>query len=275
MKILKTFILVTICLFCSLSASAYDFKVGDIYYTIISNTDFTVAVTYGDSKYSGKITIPETITYNEKTYSVTSIGNQAFRDCYVTSVTIPNSVTSIGNQAFSGCRHLFSITIPESVTSIGYAAFFDCWRLTSVTIPNSVTYIQNHAFSECTSLTSVTIGNSVTSIDMNAFSRCPSLTSIKVESGNPILDSRDNCNAIIKTSTNKLIIGCKETIIPNSVTSIGEYAFSSCSGLTSVTIPNSVTSIEQRAFEGCSSLTSVTIPNSVTTIEDGAFWACI
>ncbi|MDY4184962.1 MAG: leucine-rich repeat domain-containing protein, partial [Sodaliphilus sp.] len=120
-------------------------------------------------------------------------------------------------------------------------------------------------------LTSVTIPNSVTSIGNEAFSRCRGLTSIKVESGNSVYDSRENCNAIIETATNTLISGCKNTIIPNSVTSIGNEAFWRCSGLTSVTIPKSVTEIGTKAFYCCFGLTSVTIPNSVTSIGERAF----
>ena len=104
--------------------------------------------------------------------------------------------------------------------------------------------------------------------------KCSGLTSIVVEEGNPVYDSRNNCNAIIETATNTLLSGCKTTIIPNSVTSIGDYAFTGCSGLTSVTIPNSVTSIGDGAFEACIDLTSVTIPNSVTSIGDEAFYYC-
>ena len=192
----------------------------------------------------------------------------------ITSVTIGNSVTSIGNWAFWNCTSLTSVTIPNSVTSIGNSALYGCSNLTSVTIPNSVTSIGDRAFSGCSGLTSVAIPNSVTSIGGDVFSNCSSLTSIIVESGNSMYDSRDNCNAIIETSTNTLIAGCPNTIIPNSVTSIGEGAFSGCSGLTSVAIPNSVTSIGDRAFSGCSGLTSVAIPNSVTSIGDRAFSGC-
>ena len=126
----------------------------------------------------------------------------------------------------------------------------------------------------CSVLTSVTIGNGVTSIGGSVFGYCSELTSIVVENGNPIFDSRDGCNAIIETSSNTLFLGCKGTIIPNSVTSIGEDAFRFCSGLTSVTIPNSVTSIKMDAFEYCSELTSVTIGNGVTYIGNDAFYGC-
>ena len=138
----------------------------------------------------------------------------------------------------------------------------------------NVTSIGDAAFLGCSDLHSVKIPNSVTSIGMRAFSECTGLTSIIVESGNTKYDSRDNCNAIIETATNTLVVGFNNTIIPNSVTSIGDFAFLGCSGLTSVTIPNSVTSIGEWAFSDCSGLTSVTIGNSVTSIGEWAFDGC-
>ena len=230
--------------------------------------------------------------------SVTTIGEGAFRDCTgLTSVTIGHGVTSIGASAFIGCSSLKSVEIPNSVTTIGGDAFSSCSSLTSVEIPNSVTTIGEDAFRDCDGLTSVTIPNSVTTIRSGAFAECTGCTSIVVESGNPVYDSRNNCNAIIETASNTLIAGCKNTIIPNSVTTIGQNAFDGCSGLTSVTIPNSVTTIGQkafwccldlasvtmgngvtsigeRAFDSCSGLTSVTIPNSVTNIGRDAFYGC-
>ncbi len=207
--------------------------------------------------------------YNGSSYSY----NFDLRE-QITSFTFGDNVESIPAYLCSGMSNLTSITIPNSVTSIGSSAFRGCTSLTSITIPNSVTSIGNNAFWCCWRLTAIDIPNSVTSIGEGAFSYCNSLTSIVVENGNTKYDSRNNCNAIIETATNTLIAGCQTTIIPNSVTSIGEYAFSYCSSLTSIEIPNSVTSIRGYAFYNCSSLTSITIPNSVTSIGAYAFYGC-
>ena len=244
-----------------------------LYYNIVDG-HAEVVNPFTGSYVSGNLVIPSTVTYNGDTYNVTVLYG-TFQGCFgLTSVSIPNSITSIGESAFRGCSGLTTVTIPNSVTAIGNEAFSGCSGLTTVTIPNAVISIGESAFSECSGLTSLTIPNSVTAIGNEAFSGCSGLTSITVESGNVVYDSRENCNAIIETSTNTLITGCMNTIIPNSVTSIDSYAFSGCSGLTSVTIPNSVTSIGNGAFSGCSGLTSVTIPNSVTSIRNSTFRYC-
>ena len=241
------------------------------------------------------ITIPE---------GVTSIGGYAFAICSsLTSITIPESVTSIGKDAFSfssslaafyissietWCKVSFSdspssahdlylngelvteLVIPKGVTSIGNYAFCNCTGLTFVTIPEGVTSIGMYAFSGCSSLTSITIPESVTEIGLRAFHYQGSLTSIVVEEGNKVYDSRDNCNAIIETSSNTLIKGCNSTIIPESVVEIESEAFYNCSDLTSITIPEDVTEIGNNAFNGCTSLKEVIIEDGNTTLSLGA-----
>ena len=269
MKTIKTLLLTITALLCSLTATAHDFWVGGIYYTITDATNQTVEVTDRDGNYSdvytGSVVIPESVTYNDITYSVTSIGDWTFGNCRgLTNITIPNSVTSIGEDAFYNCTGLTSIVIPNSVTSIGEDAFCLCTGLTTITIPNSVTSISASAFYSCKGLTSIEIPNSVTSIGSSAFKNCTGLTSITIP----------NSVTSIGNSAFSLCTGLTSITIPNSVTSIGEDSFNGCTGLTSVIIPNSVTSIGYGAFESCSGLTSVIIPNSVTSIGSSAFKNC-
>ena len=243
-----------------LAMMAYDCEVDGIYYNVVvkAKTASVTKASYYNDQYRGVIVIPATFEYNGVVYTVTGIENEAFTEQLwrnewerKTSITIPNTVTSIGNSAFQYCSGLISIDIPDGVTSIGGNAFF-----------------------YCSGLTSVSIGNGVTSIGGTVFSGCRGLTYITVDSENPNYDSRNNCNAIIEKSTNTLIVGCKNTIIPDDVTSIGDNAFQYCSGLTSIDIPNSVTSIGGGAFLGCTSLTSIDIPDDVTSIGGSAFSGC-
>ncbi len=310
---LKFLALAVIELLCSMSVSAYSFEVDGIYYSITSESEKTVAVTYRgrycDSydEYSGTVSIPDSVTYNGSTYIVTSIGEFAFGENYIgefsrltsveipnsvtsigygafsdcsdlTSVEIPNSVTRIGEYAFEGCSWLISVVIPNNVTSIDQGVFKGCSRLTSVEIPNSVTYIGRIAFNGCSSLTSVEIPNSVTRIDISAFKDCSGLTSVNIEDVAAwckigFNDSQANPLSYAK---NLYLNGEKvtELVIPDGVTSIGEYAFYNCSALTSVEIPNSVTSIGKQAFDGCYNLKTV-LNRSDLTFTKGRDNGCI
>ena len=207
--------------------------------------------------------------------SLTEIGKYAFRGCSgLTELILPNSVTSIGDFAFHGCRGLTELILPNGITRIEESAFRGCSGLTELTLPSSVTSIGESAFSGCSGLTELTLPNSVTSIGNYAFSDCSGLEKITVDRGNKRYDSWGNCNSIIETGTNTLIVGCKNSVIPNSVTSIGDGAFRGCSGLTELTLPNIVTSIGDCAFYGCSGLTELILPNSVRSIGDIAFTYC-
>ena len=211
----------------------------------------------------------------ELSSSVETMSYAAFYGCSaLTSLVLPNSLKAIGNYVFSDCSSLTSLVLPNSVETIGSSAFSGCSALTSLVLPNSVENIGDFAFYGWSSLTSLVIPNSVIEIGNAAFQNCSSLNRISVNANNPVYDSREGCNAIVERASNTLVVGCKETFIPNSVTSIGHSAFYGCSELTSLVVPNSVTNIDDYAMHSCSSLTNFVIPNSVKRIGKFAFNGC-
>ena len=212
-----------------------------------------------------------TYSYDSETKTLTISGRGPMKDCVIWDKG--EIVEKFSSPFTDFVENVTKIIIEGDVTSIGGGVFSGCSSLTNVTIPNSVTSIGAGAFWECSSLTSITISSYVTSIGYSAFAGCSGLVTITVDSNNTVYDSRNNCNAIIETSTNTLIAGCKNTTIPNNVTSIGYCAFDG-SGFTSITIPSSVTSIGEGAFEYCENLTSITIPEGVMSIGVRAFNGC-
>ena len=158
-------------------------------------------------------------------------------------ITIPASVKEIGSRAFSQCVSLEEIIIPEGVTRIGEYAFYGCTGLKRIYIPSSVTLIENMALTGCYSLTEIVISKD-----------------------NPIYDSRNNCNALIETASNKLIYGCGGTIIPDTVTSIEDGAFHGSETLKEIEIPASVKEIGMAAFGSCPALERIVLPESITSI---------
>jgi len=239
--------------------------------------------------------------------AVSVINDRTFQNCSaLQSIRIPENVTSIGVSAFNGCQSLLSLTIPAKVTNIGSNAFVGCGGLESMavdaqntvydsrdncnaiietktnvllagckntTIPQGVTRLREKAFEGCQGLSAIFIPKSVESIERGVFNGCSNLSSIVVEEGNPIYDSRSQCNAIIETATNTLLFGCSNTSFPSDVTVIGEYAFQYCN-FQFFTIPESVTSIGTGAFFQCEKLEGINLPDSLTSLGDHAFYNC-
>ena len=259
--------------------------------SVVSISDWAF---YWCGGFTGSLTIPN---------SVTNIGEYAFSQCgFDGTLTLPDSVFEIKTQAFEGCQFIGDLIIPNSVTTIGDLAFAFCYGFTgALIIPDSVTYIGDGAFEYCSGFYgTLTIPSSVNHIGANPFSNMWGIYEIDVESGNEVYDSRDNCNAIIETNTNKLISGCENTVIPNSIVCIGikafagcswlgnsgnsnipntvtiieDYAFSDCVGLNILEYPSSLTYIGNNAFEGCYDLSVVNLPNTVTYIGEHAFRLC-
>lgn len=270
-------------------------EVEGFFYNIYSGS-IDAEVTENPNKYSGDIVIPETFSYKGKRYKVTSIGKNAFRLCEnLSSVVMPNSVTTIDRWAFCDSE-MKSIILSSNLSKIEQEAFNGCKKLEEINLPEKLITIDVGAFAYCESLKSLVIPQNVMSIGAGAFKECSGLRSITVDKENKVYDSRNDCNAVILSSNNTLVVGCASTLIPKDILIIGDMAFCGCkdltsisipngvtiickgaftwSGLTSVDIPNSVTRIGEFAFQSCKKLLSITIPESVTVIDEVAFSAC-
>jgi len=303
---------------------AYDFITfapsGQILYcNILDQNNHLVGLSFGNSKPTGDLVIPETIYCNGADWTVVEIMEEAFRESTITSVVIPNTVTTIGNRAFYLCTSLSgTVVIPNSVNTVGYHAFCRCDRLTEVVlpakdvtylygcfmttgltgtltlpeglvtigeemfnnndklthvvIPHTVTTISQNAFSDCNKLEEILIPNSVTTIYCNPFYCSEKIESVMVEEGNPIYYSVNNC--VINQATNTLVIGCKNSVIPEGIEAIGPYAFGQC-GLTEMPeIPLSVTTIGEHAFMSCDYKGSLVLPETVTNFGQEVFIFC-
>lgn len=242
--------------------------------------------------------IPDEIVYNDFHYPVTSIGKEAFYQLRtLNSVTIPKNIRYIGESAFSRCsslktieipdgiisiepstfshcKSLVSVSLPDSLQIIGHHAFYECKSLKSISLPSRIYEIEKFAFAHCESLCSIVIPENVTKISGTALSSCSSLSSIIVDECNLVYDSRYNCNAIIESSTNALIVGCGISVIPEGVITIKRGAFYDCNSLVFIQIPESVNTIEYNAFAYCRRLNSMIIPKGVSYIEGSAFSNC-
>ena len=240
--------------------------------------------------------------------SINFIDTFAFSSCdKLKSINLPIELTTISGSMFHGCSNLESIYIHKNITNIAIGAFNWCDNLDKIVvdsentvydsrdnsnaiietatnklivgsnntiIPESVTVIGDHALHGRIKLKNIYIHKGISSIGTNAFGRIPSVEKIEIDKQNPTYDSRDNSNAIIETATNKLITGCKNTVIPNTVTIIGRSAFWYSTNLEKIDIPSSVVEIETSAFNNCTSLGEVNIANGLTKINLWSFGSC-
>ena len=298
---MKRIYLLTIIFFFSLIVRAVNVEIDGIMYSINVKTGLTEVVANPSHQYKGDIVIPESITYEGKQYTVTAIGESAFFQRDITSITFPNSITSVGRAAFYCCSLLDSVVLPEKVTVIGDMLFANCTSLRRVVIPEGLTLIDNSAFNSCYSLDSLIIPNSVTRIEDWAFALCKGLTYVEMSRGLtyvgrgafgdcsalntviiPDLSSWSminfgdyNSNPLTTTKTLKINNEeIRDLVIPDDVTYIGDYAFRGCTNITSVTMGENVTKIGTSAFYGCKNCASITIGENVTSIGSWAFYGC-
>lgn len=297
----KLFFVMLVGLLAALSPKAHAFEVDGMYYGINSDNT-TVFVTSGPNKYRGDITIPNTVVYEGKTYTVSSIRSSAFSGCdNLTSVKMGESITSIGSNAFSSSQSLRAVTIGKSVKTIGDFAFYGCSALTEIIIPDNVTFIGESICSYCNYLTSATIGDGVTDIGYRSFLNCRRLKEVTIGKNVAFIGDEAfyNCTELTKVNIKDLTAWClidfdgsavanplcyahhlflngqeiKDLIIPETISEIRNFTFNGGSGFTSVDLGN-VTSIGWASFSVCTGLKTINFGRSLTTIGNSAFSSC-
>lgn len=279
----KTLSVITL-LFCAIAISAQEIATIDSIKYYLDNGQATIMSTTATS--SGDLKIPESVTYNNVSYTVSSISTKAFSGTTISSVTLPNSITSMGDGCFYCCRTLTSVTLPDGITSLPNECFSGCIKLTNIKLPHGITTLGNYCFDECSNLAAITLPDGITSLGEACFDRCSSLSSIALPDG--ITSLGEACfygcykitSMTIPNSVTSIGVLCfsgtglTSISIPNSITSLPYGCFYYCTDLTSITIPSSVTTIGGQCFANCSSLTSIVLPNSITSIGDDCFSKC-
>lgn len=279
----KSLLLATMLASVGLASSATEFTVDGIKYNVTDNNAKTVEVIANNYQYQYDITIPETITNNGTTWTVTAIGQGAFSRCNVYSVQIPNSVTSIGQYAFNSSA-VMQITLPESLKEIESGTFKECTNLKTIELPKTLTSIGQAAFYG-SGLLSVEVPNSVTIIEREAFCFCESLEKVKLPESLRVIPplAFDNCHNLREINFPETLveIGSKafyrtklsSVTIPENVTIINEYTFCNCSELKSVKLPSHLTEIHNRGF-AATGITELSLPNTLLILDEWAFNAC-
>lgn len=244
------------------------FLADGIYYRLrdmTTNDEVEVCgVPEGIANYSGDITIPATVTRNNKVYTVTGIYNSAFSGSSIKSISLPEGLQVIRGHAFNSCQSLTEIEIPSTVEELGSHVFYNCYKLNKLTLHDGLKTIREYAFAYCTQLANVTLPNTVTVIEHNTFYGCSGLTAI-------------TWPASVNTIEDNMFDGCEKltnVTLPATLTSIKHAAFYNCRSLLKITLPESLTTIGYEAFRGCRALTSIVIPNGVKTIESSTFSYC-
>ena len=251
-----------------LNATAYDFAVDGVYYSITDSEALTVSTTYASTSYNSYadsvITLPAAVVYNDITYSVTSIGASTFRKCTsLKQVSLPATITSISDNAFYQCTALETVGLPSTITTMGGYAFYQCYALSAITLPDSLTSVGNYAFYQDTSIVALNFPTSLTTAGNYAFNGLTKLTSVTLDNFTSLGNyAFGNCTSLTSVT------------IPSTITTFGTYMFQGCSGLISVTMPDTWESVPQGLLRNCTGLTSLTVPSAVTTLGNYCFDGC-